>query len=616
MRTILSLQGIKRMSLNLKQQGLVATVGISIVLLGFIGLTLFNEYKSYQVEKKLEVEISLVAETLLPLSDKISRIKFDVVQVQQWLTDISATRGLDGLDDGPEVARTFAEKFKKDTEEALRLANSAGLTKVASSIKEIQSIFPDFYATGKKMAHAYVDGGPAAGNLMMSAFDEVAEKTSIAMEHSEKEILVAIAAMQKDRQVIAMESKNLRKWSLIFSTLMFVLAIVSVLLIVKGVMRTLNSMILVAGKMQIATDGKLNERMQDSDLQDEIGELQRSFNNLLEMTSCFVDDAGRCMATLEQGRYDEKINTVGLTGDFAVAAGKINQAVDAMGNKNSAFSSAGQSFESGVKENYGTISQSMEALTQASHVLLSLTENSAHEADIVAEASSSSSQGVQAVATATEELSASIQEIGRQVSNSAQLVDESSAEARNATEQINALSEASEKIGDVVEMITGIAEQTNLLALNATIESARAGEAGKGFAVVAQEVKALAAQTGTATDEVRAQVDTIQNRTRDAVRVIEAVSNRMNQVNDAVTAIAAAVEQQGAATNEISSSIDTVATQSTRVSESVTLLHSAIKQTQESANEMNTSTETVHVVSGRVSEDIDDFMETMKSVTG
>ncbi len=58
----------------------------------------------------------------MELSQLIKDIKFDVVQVQQWLTDISATRGLDGLDDGKQKAAEFAELFSNDTKKAKELA--------------------------------------------------------------------------------------------------------------------------------------------------------------------------------------------------------------------------------------------------------------------------------------------------------------------------------------------------------------------------------------------------------------------------------------------------------------------------------------------------------------
>jgi len=151
---------------------------------------------------------------------------------------------------------------------------------------------------------------------------------------------------------------------------------------------------------------------------------------------------------------------------------------------------------------------------------------------------------------------------------------------------MSSLAAASEKIGEVVSLISDIAAQTNLLALNATIESARAGEAGRGFAVVASEVKNLAGQTARATDEISAQIASMQAITRQSVEAIQAIQTTINEIDTVSAAINAAVEEQTATTREIARNTQQAAAGTQQVTSNIGAVQRGASETGDAASQV------------------------------
>ncbi len=109
-------------------------------------------------------------------------MRVDVIQVQQWLTDISATRGQDGLDDGFNEAERRRKSFLSGLGSMRSFAESHGETEVVTALTEVERRFVAYYQAGLEMAQAYIKEGTAAGNRSMGAFDATAKSLTDALE--------------------------------------------------------------------------------------------------------------------------------------------------------------------------------------------------------------------------------------------------------------------------------------------------------------------------------------------------------------------------------------------------------------------------------------------------
>lgn len=482
------------------------SLGILAVVVALIGLFTISTYGLKQNEHAIEREVQL-ANAMGAMKDA----RYYTVQVQQFLTDMGATRGDDALGEAQESLVGAKESLD-------RLA--VILPEYSDEVVSLKKSLDSLYDSGYRMAIAYIEQGTEAGNRLMKGaggLDEASIELSDSLEKVVKEINVRL---EESSEMAVAYILKAEKVSLISSLVSACLIIGVILLLRQKTLPDLRK--LEASLHDIAAGARdLTVRL-DEKGNDELADVAKSFNQFI-------------------GNLNELIRTVQTQSTSMSSVGEqMLQASTQTRKGMEGLQAETQGIASAVEEMQGTIRYVAEGADETATVAKE-SDRYTKEVEVIVE---DNARSIGSLANGVERAASALQEL----------------EAKTAS------------VGSILDVIRDIADQTNLLALNAAIEAARAGEQGRGFAVVADEVRTLAQRTQESTEQIQDMITQLQEGAHSAVSVMgesktqaeetvvksQAATEALAKVSQAIggmsakaTEIATAMEQQAAVAENI-----------------------------------------------------------------
>lgn len=389
----------------------------------------------------------------------------------------------------------------------------------------------------------------------------------------------------------AMQSANQGVYFKIFALGAVILLVIAVCAYVFA--NTMSKRVnLLTASMGMAEEGDLSQNITQDCGSDELGDLARSYNRMIDNMRNLIDEV-LTTGTEVSGTSKE------LAQNAEQATRATEQVAGAMGE-----------LASGSSQVQGNIQTTADLLSQLNESINQINKGAQVQATSVNDASMTigqmaasitevdkMAQDLSSVTEETNEVANKGKEAVEKTLNEMEMIKESVFQAAG---QIKSLGEQSSHIGQIIQVIDDIAEQTNLLALNAAIEAARAGEHGKGFAVVADEVRKLAERSGKATKEIAELITTIQKGTDKAVQAMEKDTQEVEigskLAHDAAQALAEIISMINKATEQIhkiSGAADILSAGSTKAVEAIDSVAGITEENLATTDEMTTNSKQV-----------------------
>ena len=320
-------------------------------------------YWTYRVSDRISNLTRHVRNDGLTYRDVAQGMRVNVIQVQQFLTDISATRGQDGLDDGfaeaDENYQSFMHGLAKFEQRYRAESNQSGLKQTESLRSRMQS----YYAMGKKMANAYIKTGPAGGNKMMPAFDKSAEDLYAELEPFINEQNVALSSSMNNIE----STVNSLRTGIYTGILLVTLVMLAIGLAVhRSLTRRFKNLLLSMNAVSHG-DGDLTRRVEEAG-GDELSDLAIEFNSFTQKIENVISSLNESILSIDH------------------AAENISQSNSALSERTEEQSGALEESATSMEEMAGLVRQNSDNASRTHQLVEEYSNNAATGVEVLADA--------------------------------------------------------------------------------------------------------------------------------------------------------------------------------------------------------------------------------------